>query len=166
MATYCPECGKPLPYNSAKFCLTCGAPVQRIDQKFEPSPALTPPVFEEPKSDSKDVKYPKPWIAAVLGLFYPGWGQWYNGRRWDGVAIFGGALLFVLLGGGSGTYSGLNLVVFAISLYGAAEAYSTAKKINSKELEYKPKSRLFWLPIGIWILILIAFIFGALMWAL
>jgi len=133
-----------------------------------PKPAVQSPTTPEIR---------KPWFAVLFSLFCPGWGQWYNGRTWDGVEFFGGyfgtafimyfvmALSFIFYRTFQPAFLLVLLVIWA---YGMYDAYKTARRINRCELEFKGKSRLFWLPLVLFVIVIImvvtavgtAFVFG------
>jgi len=122
-----------------------------------------------------------PLVALALSFLCPGWGQWYNGRRWDGLKFFGAfVVIYILvfasfiffLGQGflaTAVSTVLGLAALGIWGYGLYDAYRTAERINRGELAFQRKSRLFWLPILLIILMIVmvllaaviaAFVFG------
>jgi len=115
MAKFCPECGKPLDKESSKFCDDCGASL-----KENPSqPIEMIPLIPEEKN---------PFIAALCSFFIPGLGQVYDGEAARGIAIFIGTIvgaIFIIPG----------IIVW---LFGMYDAYSIAKKMNNKEIPFKP----------------------------
>jgi FlaG/FlaF family flagellin (archaellin) len=152
MPKFCPTCGKPLQYENAEICPGCGVRIQ------------PPP---------QDTEIRNPWIAVILSFFFLGWGQWYNGKTWDGVRLFGAAIgtyivffLAIFLFSGLPALVGLFtlvlfLVILVIWIYGMYDAYRTAEQINRREVEFKGKSRLFWLPVVLIIVIIITVILAA-----
>lgn len=100
--------------------------------------------------------YHNPWIATILSFLFPGWGQWYNGKTWDGLKIFFAAVLAILMGASS-TIQFFYIIAVAIWLYGINEAWNTAEKIKRGEENFSKKSGLFWLPIPLLVLILLSF---------
>jgi len=70
-----------------------------------------------------------PFLATLCSFFIPGLGQVYDGETARGVAIFIGTLigLFIFLIPG--------LIVWIFGMY---NAYTTAKKMNNKEIPFKP----------------------------
>jgi hypothetical protein len=66
-----------------KFCSNCGKPLQDRNTEICPSCGLR--VWSLPPQPEKR----NPWIAVLLSFFFIGWGQWYNGRTWDGLKLFG-----------------------------------------------------------------------------
>jgi hypothetical protein len=160
MPKFCPTCGNPLQFENAEICPSCGVRIEL------PAPVVP-----------TDIR--NPWIAVILSFFFPGWGQWYNGRNWDGLKFFGAflgsylfmfvlavimasqpiAAIFVLV---------LFVVILGIWIYGIYEAYTTAEQINRKDLDFNGKSGLFWLPVAFIVLgilmilaaVVAAFVFG------
>jgi len=150
MPNFCPTCGKPLQFENAEICPSCGVRIQ------------PPPVPTEIRS---------PFLAVLLSFFFIGWGQWYNGKTEIGLKLFGAfiasyivmaiflmmvptqpaAAIFVVL---------LFLILFGIWVYGIYDAYKTAGQINKGEEVFSGKSGLFWLPIAL-IALAILFIFAA-----
>jgi hypothetical protein len=152
MAQFCPSCGKPLPYQDAEICPSCGSQVR-------------------PRATETRVR--NPLFALGLSLMFPGWGQWYNGRRWDGLKFFGAFVVIYLLifasilllpGQGLMAVAGsavLGLAALGIWIYGMYDAYMTAERINRGELAFQRKSRLFWLPLVLIILGIVAIFLAA-----
>ena len=106
-----------------------------------------------------------PLTAAICSLLFIGWGQWYNGSMWAGIRYIGlyllGTFLFVVLGRVAGVsifayalYFIFFLVMAGTWVFGIFDAYSTAKKITRGEVAFDGKSRLFWLPVGIYIILI------------
>jgi hypothetical protein len=96
-----------------------------------------------------------PWIASILSVFFPGWGQWYNGKTWDGLKFFIGVILVIVIA--ANTTLPFIVIIIAIWLYGIDEAWKTAGKINRGEERFTKKSGLFWLPIPLLFLIVVSF---------
>jgi len=166
MPKFCPTCGKPLQFENAEICPNCGVRIQA------PPPTQTPALTE----------IRNPWIAVILSFFCTGWGQWYNGKTWDGLKFFGTVLIlyifawiFMIIAASNTSLSSISLlafvlfiIVFAVWVYGMYDAYKTAEKINRGEITFTGKSGLFWLPVVLIILgillifaaIVAAFVFG------
>jgi hypothetical protein len=166
----CPGCAK---FTDAenKTCPYCGRVFEksRTDQDFSfqppvPSPAQTLPApVKTIRSSPAEVPPPQagkirnPWIAAVLSVFFIGWGQWYNGRTWDGIRYvlyaIAAAFIFIVL---ALLLLKTGLVMLILVPYfiviaiiwgtGIIDAFNTAEKINRGDLVFTKKSALFWVP--------------------
>ena len=161
MPNYCPKCGNPMQFQDTDKCPYCGTPFQ------SQSP---------PQPQRQELR--NPWLALILSFLVVGWGQWYNGRTWDGIKLLGtaiGAYVIMTLAAalGSGILLGLIVLIVicamtVIWVYGMYNAYKTAERINKGEITFTRKSRLFWLPVAIFVLAIVvilaaviaAFIFG------
>jgi hypothetical protein len=149
-----------------------------LETKMEPAPRrsyVASPVLPKPGSSQQKESIRNPWFAVIFSFLFFGWGQWYNGERWKGLiflavtffsAVLGVALTFILKG------NVLVQIIFmvlwvGILVYGMYDAYSTAEKINAREIGFIRKSRLFWLPviilIGMIVLLVIALMFFTVM---
>jgi len=158
MPKFCPTCGKQLQYENAEICPSCGVRIQAL-----------PPTQTSSQMDNRN-----PWVAVILSFFCAGWGQWYNGKTWDGLKFFGTILIlyifawvFLVIAASNTSLSSIYLlafilfiVVIVIWIYGMYDAYKTAEKINRREMEFAGKSALFWLPVAL-IIIGITIIFAA-----
>jgi len=117
MPKFCPECGKSLENETSKFCNNCGTSLDssNVIVKKESSQEI-----QEEKSS---------FIAILCSLFVPGLGQVYNGETEKGVIIFLatliGTFIFIIPG----------VIVW---IYGMYDAYTIAKKMNNKEIPFKP----------------------------
>ena len=162
MPKFCPTCGKQLQYENAEICPNCGVRIQPV-----PSAVVS----------QREIR--SPFLAVVLSFFFTGWGQWYCGKTWDGLKIFGAyvvstilifvlsvlmvyqpvAVVFVIL---------LFVSMICIWVYGMYDSYKTAEKINKGEETFSKKSGLFWLPVVLIVLVFLliiaavfaAFVFG------
>lgn len=161
MPKFCTTCGKPLQFENAEICPGCGVRL----------PAPPAPVPAEKRV---------PFLAVVLSFFFPGWGQWYNGKTGPGLGFFGSyfgsSLLMIVLAlvlPNQAVRSVLLVFLFVVMtgiwLYGMYDAYTTAQRINRNESDFSGKSVLFWLPVvfivlGILLILLsaviAAFVFG------
>lgn len=120
-----------------------------------PNPLSTAPVAETPAPVPRTEDIRNPIVAAILSFFFPGWGQWYNGGRYRGLAFFLATLLLGILNFALMIVLKFNLVVYAafliislgLTIYGMYDAYTVAGKINRHEIPFTRKSRLFWLPV-------------------
>gem|GEM_PF-3087939 len=112
-------------------------------------------------------KIRNPWVAALCSLLWIGWGQWYNGRTNDGLFYLGAytvaallatflvvplflvsfwaSVLLILLS---------TLVVLGIFGHSLYDAYRTADRINRGEEAFTRKSRLFWVPASVYVLVI------------
>lgn len=113
---YCPECGKPLASETARFCENCGAKIGDAPLFDQPTVVITP----EEKSSV---------LAAVCSLFVPGFGQVYDGKMARGFAILIGTVIGLIC---------LIVPGVIIWLFGVYDAYSLAKKMNNKEIPFLP----------------------------
>lgn len=161
MAKFCPTCGKSLQYENAEICPGCGVRIQ------------APPIVVQQEIRS-------PILAGILSFLFTGWGQWYNGKTWDGLKFFGAFwalyILMIIFIVGANIIPVLAIVALIVILailllwvYGMYEAYRTAERINRREESFSGKSRLFWLPVGLFVLVILlilasaviaAFVFG------
>jgi len=189
---FCGNCGNSININSEyQFCNICGKEIKK-SLKFCPycgNPNNESNIDNRVGTKSEQIHYESrnPWLAVLFSFFWPGWGQWYNGRTLEGLKFFGIFIgLFVItlflpmfligLFSNSSTsmmdiigllaYFALLYIVFAILLvviwvYGMYNAYKNAKKINIQELEFNGKSGLFWLPVIVIIPVIFLFIIGA-----
>jgi len=108
---YCSNCGQQIDVK-AEICPKCGVRV---------SPVQVPVTAVERKSEG---------LAAVLSFFIPGLGQVYNGQIGKGIVVF---IVFAIC-------SGLMILLIGFILaplcwvWNVYDAYSTAKKINQRQL--------------------------------
>ena len=118
---YCPNCGKALTNQTSNFCDNCGT---KINNVIPPQQTGTAQPIAQPVAEEKN-----PVLAAVCSLFIPGLGQVYDGKMARGFAIFFGTLigLFIYILPGA-----------IVWLFGIYDAYSTAKKMNNKEIPFLP----------------------------
>jgi archaeal type IV pilus assembly protein PilA len=138
-----------------------------------PVPAPRPPVPSRAKESIRNPVY-----AVIFSFLFPGWGQWYNGERWKGLAFFVLSIISGILRLVMSILLNDNLLVsvvflligVAIWIYGMYDAYITAEGMNRGEIGFTRKSRLFWFPIVFVVLMIIltlilaaviaAFVFG------
>lgn len=163
MPKFCTNCGKPLQFENAEICPSCGVRLQEPTVVPVQSPAA--PVQEEKRS---------PILSLIFSFFCPGWGQWYNGMTREGLGFFGGyigasLLMFILFILAIQTPSlGILALVFipvmlGIWIYGMYHAFRTAQEINRNERAFSGKSILFWLPVVLIILSVVLVILAAVM---
>jgi len=112
----------------------------------------------------------QPYIAAILSFFFVGWGQWYNGKTFDGLKFFLAFLgswvlvvIFTRLGSTQPMTTEFILILLGslaigIWLYGIYDAYKTAGIINKSKESFTKKSALFWLPVVVMVLGIAVFI--------
>jgi TM2 domain-containing membrane protein YozV len=139
LAKYCSDCGKPLENETSKFCNDCGAKQN------------TKNIAEEQES-VQIVRAPEeknPILATICSFFIPGLGQVYNGETAKGVGIFAGALigLFLLIIPG--------LIVWVFGLY---DAFTTAKRMNKKEIPFIPTNAAHMIVFFIMVVIIVAIV--------
>ncbi|QYZ78111.1 hypothetical protein E2N92_01025 [Methanofollis formosanus] len=148
----CPSCT--IYYDeSLPACPFCGAPNDTL-----PHGPLSSP-------DRGTVR--NPLVAALCSLLWVGWGQWYNGRTDDGLFYLGAYTVTALLA----TF--LVVPLFFVSFWASAavlllavaavvgilghsiyDAYRTADKINRGDAAFTGKSRLFWVPASVYVLVI------------
>jgi FlaG/FlaF family flagellin (archaellin) len=137
-----------------------------LEKKMEPTPRLTyiaAPVSVKTASSSGKQLIRNPWYAVIFGFLFVGWGQWYNGERWKGLGFFGVSIFLGILNLVLSIVLNRNLLVsilfialgLGIRVYGMYDAYITAQGINSREIGFTRKSRLFWLPVILLVLMII-----------
>jgi hypothetical protein len=122
-------------------------------QSTSPNSSLVPESVNAP--GKKPVR--SPFLASGLSFLFPGWGQWYNGRRLDGLFFLGAWLLLVIARFRISEI--FAILSFVLILFGMYNAHTTAEKINRGKIGFTRKSRLFWLPVVVWILVFI-FVIG------
>jgi hypothetical protein len=151
MPNFCPTCGKPLEYENAEICPSCGV---RIQPPPAPQPAPVKPEIRNPPA------------AVILSFLFTGWGQWYNGQTWEGLKFLGAfvaayILLFVCaVVTSSQPLAILGVIVMVVALlavwvYSMYDAYKVAERINAGEVAFTEKSQLFWLPIALVVLLVL-----------
>jgi len=142
---YCPGCKKKLQFENAAFCPSCG-------ERIQPTPLTG--------------ELRKPIFAAILSFFFIGWGQWYNGKTWEGLKFIGLFLVFYFLLWINSSMAPIRqlglliwiilvIVIIALWVYGMYDAYKTAIRINNREEKFSDKSRLFWLPLEIYVIVVL-----------
>ena len=105
-----------------------------------------------PSPDRKHIR--NPIVAIGSSFIIPGWGQWYNGRTWDGLKFFGLSCvcLLVLWIVSSFTLGQLFadicvVILIGIWISGIHDAYRTTNRINKGVEDFSGKSSFFWLPV-------------------
>jgi TM2 domain-containing membrane protein YozV len=116
MVKFCPECGKSILNDSTKFCENCGTSLMVSDTLIKKSPQE---IVEEKSS----------FVAVLCSFFIPGLGQVYNGETEKGILIYLGTLIGIFI------FFIPGLIIWISGLY---DSYSTAKKMNNKEIAFKP----------------------------
>jgi FlaG/FlaF family flagellin (archaellin) len=175
-------------YENAKKAKTVVLARVENQKNTTPAPVAAPPFrdsYVQASATAKTVPSPSkesirnPVFAVLFSFLFPGWGQWYNGRRWAGLvflvvsvilSVLNIALRLVLI-----HYQIVLTIIFmvlglGIWIYGMYDAYTTAESINRGEIGFTRKSRLFWLPPVILVLMIVitillaaviaAFVFG------
>jgi uncharacterized membrane protein YidH (DUF202 family) len=169
----CPACGASIVNESKYYCDSCGAYLRGSDPINGP--------INSPKPKKEKIAARNPWIAAILSFLFVGWGQWYNGKTWDGLKFFGAVIAIYILAfvfkdiAVNPSFSILNILTIilyiiglGIVIYGMYDAFTTAEKINRGEESFSGKSGLFWLPVALIVLailviilaVMAAFVFG------
>lgn len=121
----------------------------------------SPPVKPVPSPGKGSIR--NPWFAVIFSFVFAGWGQWYNGERWKGLGFFGVATflgivdlaLTIILKGNLLVTILFMVLGLGILVYGMYDAYSTAQGINFREIGFTRKSRLFWLPVLVFFVMII-----------
>ena len=136
---------------------------------MDESPGPAAQEEQNPVHSGGTEKILNPWLAAVFSGIVPGWGQWYEGRTWDGLK-FSGALFFITLFSlwlrvflhdlsADLFIQSVSIVLFlGIWMYGMYEAYTTAEKINRGERGFSGKSMRFWFP-AVVLVCIVAYLF-------
>jgi len=149
MPKFCPSCEIPLQFENLAVCPNCGVRLQ---------PSLVHQVIRQP------------YIAAILSFFFVGWGQWYNGKTWDGLKFFlaflSSCMLMVIFtrieSAQPMTTRFILILLVALTIgiwvYGIYEAYKTAGNINRNKESFTKKSAFFWIPFVVLVLGIAAFI--------
>ncbi len=71
----------------ALIFLTAAFPLRA--QEKNPFPAKRPGQTKSQSDSTKQVrKFPSPRGALWRALTFPGWGQWYNGKKWKAALVF------------------------------------------------------------------------------
>ncbi len=162
----CPSCDIYFD-ESLPACPFCGAPNDSWPEGAASS-HQSPPPSRNAAITSPDVnKIRNPWVAAICSLLWIGWGQWYNGRTNDGLFYLGAYMVSALLA----TFlvvplflisfwaSVLLILLFILVVLGILghsiyDAYRTADRINRGEAAFTRKSRLFWVPASVYVLVI------------
>jgi hypothetical protein len=124
----------PPPKQTSPFTLDIPAPSQTyVPPPLEPTLPLTPGISLP--GQPLPVRHKSAGLAALGSLCFSGLGQVYNGQLRKGVVIFfgtiAGVLLFVVPG-------------IIIWIFGVADAWLTAKKMNEGKIPFQEHS---WLQI-------------------
>ena len=124
----CPKCGDVSTDKQSMFCSKCGTPFQSKNESNIPGKKnISTPKTINPQIERKEEK--SPFVAVLCSFFVPGLGQVYNGETAKGLGIFFGTLIgcFIFLIPG--------LICW---IYGMYDAYTTAKKMNTGDVMFKP----------------------------
>lgn len=109
---------------------------------FPPPPPPQVSLTQSPSVESPELQK-SPGLAAIASFLVAGLGQVYNGSVLKGLGIFFGTLIgsfFFLIPG---------IIVF---FYGIYDAYTTAKKMNAKEIPFREHN---WFHIILFIIIVV-----------
>lgn len=157
MPRFCPTCGLPLQYKNARVCPHCGTTI----------------LYAAEETDWKEVR--STFLAVLLSLLFVGWGQWYDGKTWNGLKFFGafwGFYSMLLLFSYMATirpFVGFFVIIFLVLMtgswvFGMYDAYKTAARINRGKEIFSGKSELFWFPVVLVIFamfgVFLAIVFG------
>jgi hypothetical protein len=123
---------------------------------------VSPKMVSSPRKDS----IRSPVLAVICSFLFPGWGQWYNGERWKGLVFLGVSIISGILNIALTIFLKGNLLVSAVFtilgagiwIYGMYDAFTTAESINRREIGFTRKSRLFWLPVILYVITIILLI--------
>ena len=151
---FCQQRGKPNQAGS-KFCDNCGALLQPVPvPQGQPVYQQAPPVYQQPVYPQPAFppvlpqgELRSPGIAGVLSFLCCGLGQLYNGETLKGIGLFLGAIVASII---------FNILGFIVVCYSIFDAFSTAKKINGRQVPFTGKSALFWPVVILYILLIIA----------
>jgi TM2 domain-containing membrane protein YozV len=80
-------------------------------------------------------KHKDPGTAAICSFFIPGLGQVYNGQTEKGAGFYGAMLIGYILGWVAGFY--FFFLIPASWIYGMYDAYTTANRMNAREIPYQ-----------------------------
>jgi TM2 domain-containing membrane protein YozV len=91
--------------------------------------------------------YRNPVIAAALSTIFPGLGQFYNGRTWEGILVWSCVGAGILLAMVYPTLTGLCIfLAFGTWLSGIADAFRTAQRITAGDCTFTGISPLLFTP--------------------
>ena len=124
MSKFCSDCGKPVSETS-KYCPNCGAKTSVPDSPGEKE-SIQVALKELPHGVHEEKS---PFLAVLCSFFIPGLGQVYDGETARGLLIFLGSLIGFFI------YIIPGVIVWIFGMY---DAYSIAKKMNKKEIPFKP----------------------------
>jgi len=82
----------PLPKSTFAFCLCLLCSLATEPQVRAVPARPTMPGAVAAAVDSQQVAKRSPTAAMVRSLLVPGWGQWYNGKKWKAALVFGAEL--------------------------------------------------------------------------
>jgi hypothetical protein len=163
----CPKCGNTTDAAN-EICPYCGYAIKKSSHPAPgtplTSPVARPEIVPVPGDHVLSLAH-SPFAAAICSALFIGWGQWYNGRMWDGIRFIAvfliSAFLFIILeliirvsAFAFVLYFFFFFVMTGAWIFGIDEAWETAKKINSGEIVFARKSRLFWLPVALYIILI------------
>ncbi len=118
----CPSCKKQIPDNSV-FCPNCGYTIQNSNNFGNNTSSQSNYNYNYKRNTSILGSNKKsPILALLFSLLVVGLGQFYLGKISKGLLMLGLALFFSLFSFG--------IAWFAVAIWSAIDAYSTAKKLQ------------------------------------
>lgn len=118
---FCPKCGKEA-LETDKFCLNCGAPLDRATEAPAPFQASMPTAV---LPSSLPASSKSPLMAAVLNFVLPGVGYIYVGAGRDGKLMVFGLLVLVSL-----------TLTFYVSILNIATSPPTTSPTSTSPLDF------------------------------
>lgn len=116
---YCPSCKHQVPDNSV-FCPNCGYTIQSAANVDRTTTQNNYYRNYTPNTTSINVNKKSPVLALILSLIIVGLGQFYVGKVGKGFLMLGLAIFFSIFS--------MGIAWFAVAVWSAVDAYSTAKQ--------------------------------------